>query len=148
MAMRGFRTLVAVLFSVLATALLLPNGAWARDDVPDDIAGQRNPVTSLAPDEIKYFARQFRAQCARCHGERGDGGGEEAAAQEVPPANFTDAAYMGTRSDGQLFFQIRQGGGDRCAMPAFGPKSDYGWSEDKIWRIVAFVRRFARPSGE
>jgi mono/diheme cytochrome c family protein len=117
----------------------------ARDDVPPEIAARENPVT-LSDDEVRYYARQFRAKCARCHGAQGDGGGDEAAAQEVPPRDFTDSAYMRTRSDGQLFYQLYAGGGERCAMPAYGPGSDHAWSEDKIWHMVAFVRRFATAS--
>ena len=85
-------------------------------------------------------------KCARCHGADGSGGGKEAAEQDVPPADLTDASYMNTRTDGQLYYQILMGGGDRSAMPAFGPESDHGWSENKIWYLVAFVRRFAKAS--
>jgi hypothetical protein len=64
----------------------------------------------------------------------------------VPPRDFTDAAFMATRSDGQLFYQILMGGGGRSAMPGYGPESDVAWSEDKIWHMVLFVRRFADPA--
>ena len=40
------------------------------------------------------------------------------------------------------------GGGERCAMPAYGPESDHGWNEEKIWSMVRFVRRFAEPPAE
>jgi hypothetical protein len=53
---------------------------------------------------------------------------------------------MASRTDGEFFYQILMGGGERCAMPAFGPESDHAWTEDKIWHMVAFVRRFAKPS--
>ena len=103
---------------------------------------------SLAPEEVRYYARQYKARCARCHGKEGDGGGAEAEEQAVPPRDFTDAAYMESRTDGQLFYQILAGGGERCAMPAFGPTSDSGWSEEKIWYMVEFIRRFSRPEGK
>jgi mono/diheme cytochrome c family protein len=127
--------------------LALTSAVAARDDTPPEIAARANPVT-LESREIRYYERQFRGKCARCHGRDGAGGGEEAAEQAVPPANFTDGAYMSTRSDGQLFYQILMGGGERCAMPAFGPESAHGWDEDKIWHMVAFVRRFAAPASE
>jgi mono/diheme cytochrome c family protein len=118
-----------------------------RDDVPKEIRNQKNPVI-LEDSEIRYYQRQFKGKCARCHGKDGAGGGisGEALEQAVPPANFTDAAYMKTRTDGQLFYQIFMGGGDRCAMPAFGPESDHAWTEEKIWHMVAFVRRFVESS--
>ena len=135
----------ALLAGVLAVAILLPSVATARDDVPEEIAQQTNHVTHLTPRDIRYYTKQFKAKCARCHGLDGSGGGEEAATQEVPPADFTDAEYMSTRTDGQLFYQILMGGGERCAMPAFGPDSDHGWGENKIWYMVAFVRLFSEP---
>jgi mono/diheme cytochrome c family protein len=115
-----------------------------RDDVPPEVAKLENPVAELPDSRVRYFARQFKGKCARCHGLKGNGGGDEAAGQTVPPTNFTDAAYMATRSDGQLYYQVLMGGGERCAMPAFGPESDHGWNDEKIWSMVHFVRRFSR----
>jgi len=138
----------ALLAATFGFALALPWGAVARDDVPNDIAALENPTGELSDRDVRYLQRQFKAQCARCHGLAGNGGGDEAAAQAVPPANFTDATFMASRTDGQLYYQILMGGGKRCAMPAFGPESAVGWSDDKIWRMVAFVRRFARPQAE
>jgi mono/diheme cytochrome c family protein len=141
------RVTAPLLLVVFGAALALAP-ASARDDVPDEIASLANPVGELTPRDVRYYQKQFKAKCARCHGLDGSGGGEEAAAQEVPPANLTDAAFMSTRSDGQFYYQILMGGGERCAMPAFGPESSHGWSEEKIWRMVAFVRRLAEPTSE
>jgi mono/diheme cytochrome c family protein len=132
----------------LALAFLLPSGGQARDDVPENIARARNPVTKLTPRDVRYYKKQFKTKCSRCHGIDGKGGGEEAAEQEVPPADLTDASYMKTRTEGQLYYQILMGGGDRCAMPAFGPESDHGWSDNKVWYMVTFVRRFSQPPAE
>jgi len=119
----------------------------ARDDVPDEVKAAKNPAT-LEESEVRYYERQFKGKCSRCHGIDGTGNGAEAAASEelVRPANFTDAKYMASRTDGELFYQILMGGGERCAMPAFGPESDHAWTEEKIWHMVAFVRRFAVPN--
>jgi hypothetical protein len=145
MLMAPARTVVAASLGACLAALL-PACATARDDVPDEVASRTNPVDTLEGREVRYYGKQFRTKCARCHGADGRGGGEDAQNQDVPPADLTDAAYMSSRSDGQLFYQILVGGGEACAMPAFGPTSDHGWSEDKIWRMVAFVRRFAASS--
>ena len=107
----------------------------------------KNPVT-LEESEIRYYQRQFKGKCSRCHGIDGTGSGVDATSAEglVRPANFTDAKYMASRTDGQFFYQILMGGGERCAMPAFGPESDHAWAEDKIWHMVAFIRRFSDAS--
>ena len=119
----------------------------ARDDVPDEVKAMKNPVT-LEESEIRYYQRQFKGKCSRCHGIDGTGTGAEAAAtgELIRPANFTDAKFLASRTDGEFFYQILMGGGERCAMPAFGPESDHAWTEDKIWHMVAFVRRFAKES--
>jgi mono/diheme cytochrome c family protein len=138
------------LLVVLALAhctLLACAATSGRDDVPPEIAERVNPV-ELEDSELRYYKRQFKGKCSRCHGPEGTGAGEQAASQPVPPTDFTDATYMQTRSDGQLFYQILVGGGERCAMPAFGPESDYAWNEEKIWHLVAYVRRFANASGQ
>jgi len=118
----------------------------AQDDV-SDVKALKNPAT-LEDSEVRYYERQFKGKCSRCHGLDGTGTGADATTSEgvVPPANFTDAKYMASRTDGDLFNQIMMGGGERCAMPAFGPKSDYAWDEDKIWHMVAFIRRFSDAS--
>jgi mono/diheme cytochrome c family protein len=120
----------------------------ARDDVPDEAKAMKNPVT-LEESEIRYYQRQFKGKCSRCHGLDGTGTGVDAVPADglVRPANFTDAKYMASRTDGQLFYQILMGGGERCAMPAFGPESDHAWKDDKIWHMVAFIRRFSDASG-
>ncbi len=138
----------AIFAGALSMATLRPPCAAARDDVPEEIAKQTNHVTHLTPRDIRYYKKQFKTKCARCHGLDGSGGGEEAAAQQVPPADFTDAEYMSTRTDGQLFYQVLLGGGEGCAMPAFGPESDHGWGENKIWYMVAFVRLLGEAPAE
>ena len=122
-----------------------PAAICARDDVPEEIAARKNPVV-LTERQVRYYTRQFKAKCARCHGLKGDGGGKEALEQPVPPQDLTDAAYMSSRADGQLFYQILAGGGGESSMPAFGPGSDQAWNEEKIWGMVAFVRRFSAPA--
>ncbi len=119
----------------------------ARDDVPDAVKAAKNPVT-MEESEVRYYQRQFKGKCSRCHGLDGTGTGVDVTPADglVRPANFTDAKYMASRTDGQLFYQILMGGGERCAMPAFGPESDHAWTEDKIWHMVAFIRRFSDAS--
>lgn len=141
---RSLRVLAPIVL-IAAGCLIAPAELPGREDTPPEIAEKKNPV-SLPEGKVRYYARQFKAKCARCHGIDGDGGGDEAKEQAVPPRDFTDSAYMSSRTDGQLFYQILEGGGDRCAMPAFGPGTDHNWDEEKIWYMVDYVRRFAKPA--
>jgi len=118
-------------------------GQTAREDVPQEYSEMENPTPPLDEKDVSYLARKYKASCARCHGTDGAGGDAKVRQKEFPPRDFTDAAFMKTRSDGQLFYQILMGGGDRSAMPAFGPDSDAGWPVERIWKMVRYVRRFA-----
>lgn len=131
-----------LLIPVCAALLAATSPAAARDDTPPEIAGKQNPVVLDAAKQA-YWAKQFKSNCARCHGAEGEGGGDEAAQQPVRPTNLTDRTHMATRSDGQIYWQILMGGAPRCEMPAFGPGSDKSWSEEKVWGMVAFVRTLA-----
>ena len=110
--------------------------------VPAAYAEMKNPV-ELPDNKVFSLRSQFRGKCARCHGEKADGGGDDSSQQKFPPASFTDKGFMAQCSDGQLFYQILVGGEDRSAMPGFGPGSAQGWSEEKVWQMVAFLRRIA-----
>jgi len=86
----------------------------------------------------------YERSCVGCHGPTGQGG-RMAAMLTVPPRNLAEQAYMGTRSDRQLFDVISKGGaaaGLSDAMTAFGSQL----SEQQIWDIVAYVRTLAAGS--
>jgi mono/diheme cytochrome c family protein len=128
-----------------ATLALLISGCPVG--VAPAAAGEEAVALELSERDLRYFGRQFRGKCALCHGKSGDGTGLGAAGAGAKPADFTDAAFMATRSDAELFQQIRIGGEDRSAMPAFGPGSDYGWTDEKIRKMVAYLRTFAPEAG-
>jgi mono/diheme cytochrome c family protein len=71
--------------------------------------------------------------CARCHGERGQGG---AVSSEGPaPRNFTDADWQESFSDAQIAETVRRGKGP---MPSF----DSVLSVEEIEAVTAAVRSF------
>lgn len=60
----------------------------------------------------------------------------------VPPRNLADAAYMGTKSEQQLFDVIKQGGPQAGLSPdmrAFGEQL----SDQEIWDTIAYLRTLA-----
>ncbi len=105
-------------------------------DAPAEYLSQKNPYFSAK--DIKYGKRQYMSKCADCHGDEGEGDPEE---PEV--VVFKDGSRMKTRPDGQLFYIIQNGAGPDAEMEAFGAESDYGFSDKKIWKIIAFIRTLA-----
>ncbi len=99
-----------------------------------------HPAASSTGD-IQAGKATYARLCVGCHGPAGQGG-RMATTLAVPPRNLADQAYMGTRSDQQLFDIISQGGpaaGLSPIMMAFGSQL----SEQHIWDIVAYVRTLA-----
>jgi cbb3-type cytochrome c oxidase subunit III len=89
----------------------------------------------------------YTKYCQACHGAsgRGDGPIAQFARQFGPlPPDFTDAKYMTTRTDLDLFFTIMEGGEEvekSRYMPAWGGSL----SEQEIWDLVTYLRSLAKP---
>lgn len=86
---------------------------------------------------------KFETICAACHGTQGQGDGPAAAALNPKPRNFTESAYMKTRTDEQLAKVIKEGGaaaGKSPMMAAYGSML----SDDQIKEIVAYIRTLAK----
>src|SRR5919198_2536210 len=101
-------------------------------------------LAATATGDVQAGKAIYERSCVGCHGPTGQGG-RMAAMLAVPPRNLADQAYMGTRSDQQLFDVISQGGaatGLSAAMTAFGSQL----SEQQIWDTVAYVRTLAAGS--
>jgi caa(3)-type oxidase subunit IV len=80
--------------------------------------------------------------CASCHGAAGGGDGFGAAALNVPPANFTDAAFWSSRTDDQVAQVILQGGaamGLSAAMPPWSAMFD----EAQTAAMVEYLKSFS-----
>ncbi|HEY7534521.1 MAG TPA: cytochrome c [Thermodesulfobacteriota bacterium] len=83
---------------------------------------------------------KFNQICASCHGETGHGNGPAAAALNPKPRNLSDAKYVSTISDEQLFKTIKEGGaavGKSALMPAWGSVL----TDSDIWNVIAYVRK-------
>ena len=88
--------------------------------------------------------RLYLGICAYCHGASGDGFGLNAPNLAVPPRDHTDAAYMASRTDEQLFAVIKFGGaaqGKSALMPPWRNRL----SDREVTALVAYLR--AIPEG-
>ena len=75
----------------------------------------------------------YQRACARCHGERGQGG---AASAEAPaPRDFTDAAWQESRSASEIAEVVRTGKGP---MPSF----EGVLNAEEIEAVAEVVRSF------
>lgn len=84
-------------------------------------------------------AAMYREMCAACHGTGGKGDGPAVDGMAVKPRDHTDAAFMNSLTDGQIYDVISRGGsavGKFAGMPAWGQ----ALSEQQIRDLVRYMR--------
>jgi mono/diheme cytochrome c family protein len=73
-----------------------------------------------------------------CHGKEGNGKGETGQAMKLVIGDFTAPATLKDRTDGELFYIIKNGHQD---MPPEGQRI----KPDENWDLVNYVRSLAKP---
>ena len=128
-------TIFVVLLLVAAGSALYAffhPGPWI---VPEEAKRVQNPLKPSEAD-LPGARRLYLDKCAECHGDSGKGDGSQARMYDPMPTNFTEAAHMGTLTDGELFYKISEG---HRPMPAFKKR----FTEEQRWQLVLFLRSLA-----
>ena len=104
--------------------------------IPVEASKEQNPVKS-SPESIARAKKWWNLDCAMCHGASGDGKGDIAKDMKLNVADFTNASTLKDRTDGEIYYIIKNGHND---MPAEGPriKTEEGWD------LVNYVRSLAK----
>ena len=102
--------------------------------IPVTEARRPNPVKST-PESIAEGKKIYGYDCVQCHGASGDGKTEPAKDIKIP--DLTDPAVLKDRTDGELFYVIKNG---RGAMPLEGDRV----KSEQLWDLVNYVRSLAK----
>lgn len=78
----------------------------------------------------------YTANCAICHGDKGQGDGAAAAGLSKPPADHSSAAVQ-KQTDGAIFWKLSTGNNP---MPAYNTV----YNETQRWQLVNFIRTLAK----
>jgi mono/diheme cytochrome c family protein len=108
--------------------------------IPAEAAKQANPVKS-SPESLTRAKKWWTVDCAMCHGTNGNGKTDMAADMKLKIADFTDPNTLKDRTDGELFYIIKNGHQD---MPPEGPRI----KPEENWDLVNYVRSLAKPKPE
>jgi mono/diheme cytochrome c family protein len=146
-------TSIAVL---MVGVLLTAEGfTWAADKavmrprVPRDQIEAARAVTNPLPASEEMIAKgkalyEGKAFCKVCHGPDGKGLGKDIAPGSLKgplPRNFTDKKWQSARTDGELFW-ILKNGSKGTAMAPFIPLI---LTEEEAWQVLRYVRSFGQP---
>ena len=141
---------------ILAGALLsLAAAVWSADSevlrprVPIDQMESARAVTNpfpVTPEVLQKGKALFFlfAFCRACHGADGKGLGMDldySTFKGPLPRNFTDKMWQQTRTDGELFW-ILKNGSPGTDMAPFIPLI---LTEEEAWQVLMYVRSFGRP---
>lgn len=108
--------------------------------IPVEAAKQANPVKPT-PESLARAQKWWTLDCAMCHGKDGNGKGETAADMKLKIADFTDPATLKDRTDGEIFYIIKNGHND---MPPEGPRVKV----EENWDLVNYVRSLAKKKAD
>jgi mono/diheme cytochrome c family protein len=98
-----------------------------------------NPLPSN-PENIEKGKQVFhgKAFCVTCHGPDGKGLGNIPGLRGKLPRNFTDKIWQASRTDGELFW-ILKNGSPGTDMASFIPLV---LTEEEAWYVIVYVRSF------
>lgn len=113
-----------------------PQKTPAYAAIPVEAIKQPNPV-KFTPESITRAKKWWTLDCAMCHGKDGNGKGETATDMKLTLADFTDPATLKDRTDGEVFYIIKNGHND---MPPEGPRV----KTEENWDLVNYVRSLAK----
>jgi putative copper resistance protein D len=97
----------------------------------------KNPVMAT-PESIAAGTALFRKMCAPCHGVNATGGSGNDISPPSP--DLTDAEWQHGGTDGEIFFNIKEGIPPDLNMGPFGMRL----KDDDIWNIVNYLHSLAK----
>lgn len=103
-----------------------------------------NPLPSTPENLVNgKTLYEGKGTCANCHGKGGKGDGVGGMMLMPGPRNFTNCAFHKKRSDGELFWVLKNGS-PGTGMPAFVKGGVL--TEEEAWLIVTYERSFCKET--
>ena len=121
-------------FTQQSTAPAPQNPSYSA--IPVEATKQQNPVKP-SPESLARAKKWWTMDCEMCHGKAGDGKGDTAKDMKLNMMDFTNPDTLKSRTDGELFYIIKNGHND---MPAEGPRV----KPEEAWDLVNYVRSFSK----
>jgi len=109
---------------------------------PSELASAKalkNPIPLTAENIAKgRLIYETKGQCIHCHGEGGKGDGPAGKVLNPSPRDFTNPHFHGNRTDGEMFWVIKNGSKGSGMMPMIGSII----TESEAWYVILYERSF------
>jgi mono/diheme cytochrome c family protein len=109
---------------------------------PSELASAKalkNPIPMTAENIAKgRLIYENKGQCIHCHGEGGKGDGPAGKVLNPSPRDFTNPNFHGNRTDGEMFWVIKNGSKESGMMPMIGRQI----TESEAWYVILYERSF------
>jgi len=131
---------------VVVVSLAIPAGAAERHMmeplVPADKLAAARGLTSPLPSSPEIVGQgkalyNGKGACFNCHGKDGGGNGPLAAQLNPPPRNFQHNGFWRHRTEGEIFWVIKNGSVGTSMVGFSGQLTD-----EEIWSIIQYMRSF------
>lgn len=141
------------IFLLLAFVVSLTIPSWAAERhrmqllVPADKLAEARALTSPLPNSPETVLQgkaiyTGKGACFRCHGKEGDGHGPLANRLDPSPRNFQDQGFWSHRTEGEIFWVIKNGSPD-TGLVGYGDQLTDG----EIWALIQYIHSFVREQG-
>jgi mono/diheme cytochrome c family protein len=135
----------------IALAGVIPLGAAERNIMPPRVPADqlsavralRSPIPSSSEIGAKGKALyEGKGTCVTCHGTNGRGDGVAAAGLDPSPRNFQHHGFWRHRTEGEVFWVIKNGSPGTGMLPFGGLLTD-----EETWTIIQYERSFSGGRG-
>ena len=129
----------------------------------ENLNGEKDPLEPRVPAQLRGAARKLTSPfegyskeasaeillhgkrlyegkgiCFNCHGSSGNGDGPASRMVNPGPRDFTNCQFHEQRTDGELFWVIKNGSPDTDMAPMIPDPIN----EEEAWKILLYVRTF------
>lgn len=137
------KTATLRLLMILAAFALALVGLALRPTLPT--AAQDVPLP-IAPPDAEAGMVIYSERCVVCHGEMGDGQGQQALQAGLEPATLASPEFRLTAVPATMY-NVISNGNMSAGMPPFGPASSNPLNDGDIWNLIALAYSFStRPA--